>query len=275
MTASLTPDPSPLPPPPVKPERIIDVHTHIFCDRSQVREQAKDRRILLEVADHFGLEAFVVLPLFGGLHPTRGQIEAGNDAAADFAHQDSRVRPFATVYPPHGADALAELRRRLDDGFSGLKIWCSLADEPFMDPLMEAMRAYGKPALIHALHKAGPHPELAGGQYPLESRPVRIAALARRHPGTKIIMAHIGGDFLWSCDEIRDCPNVWTDISGTYCEQGSVEHAVETLGPNRVLFGSDLPGASFINNVAKVMAADLPDDQKDRILYLNARELLG
>ena len=54
---------------------------------------------------------------------------------------------------------------------------------------------------------------------------------------------------------IADHPNIYTDPSGTYCETGMLEHAVKMLGPDRILFGSDAPGADFVNNLAKVMCA--------------------
>lgn len=255
---------------------IIDIHTHILGDSSGMRERADSRTCLLEAADRYGLARMVVMPLFGGMHPSPQQIRASNDAVGEFAGEDRRVAPFATVYPPHASEAAEEADRRVNgQDFAGMKIWCSLADQAFMDPLLELMTAAGKPTLIHALHKALDHGAMPGGQYPLESRPAHIAALARRHPRAKIIMAHTGGDFLWSCDVIRDCPNIWTDISGTYCETGMVEHAVGVLGSHRVLFGTDLPGASLITNLAKVLAADVDDVTKSRVLYDNALEVLS
>jgi hypothetical protein len=125
-----------------------------------------------------------------------------------------------------------------------------------------------KPTLIHAMHKSV-------GQLPLESDPKNIANLAKRYPQAKLIMPHIGGNFYYSCEAIADCPNVWTDPSGTYCETGMLEHAVKTLGAQRILFGSDAPGADFMNNVAKVQAAEINDADKQAIFADNARKLWG
>jgi uncharacterized protein len=113
------------------------------------------------------------------------------------------------------------------------------------------------------------------GQLPLESDPTHIANLARAYPQAKIIMPHIGGNFYYSCDVIADYPNVWTDPSGTYCESGMVEHAVRMLGAERIVFGSDAPGADFVNNLAKVLAADITREQQRMILADNARRLWG
>ncbi len=252
----------------MKPKQIIDVHTHIWDDSTGGMSPEESKRQLLEGADRLGIEAMVVMPLFGGHYPSPANIERGNDETAAFSKQDKRVWPFVTVHPPLEDSAMRETRQRIEqENFRGLKIWVTLADQPCVYPLIEKMIEYDKPTLIHALHHSV-------RSLPCESDPVHIAALAKRYPEAKIIMAHFGGNFIYSCDAISDCPNVWTDPSGSYCETGMLEHAAKVLGVERLLFGSDAPGASFINNIAKVMAADLTDEQKHRIMYANAKELL-
>ena len=239
------------------------MHTHIWGG-----SEAADGDVLIEMANRFELEAVVVMPLFGGTCPSPGDIAAGNEAVAALAKRDSRMKPMVTVYPRHGELAVREMNRWMDAGFIGLKIWVSLADEPCVFPLIEQMSERRKPTLIHAMHKSV-------GQLPLESDPVNIANLARRYPQAKIIMPHMGGNFYYSCEAIADCPNVWTDPSGTYCENGMVEHSIKTLGVDRILFGSDAPGADFVNNVAKVAAAQISDADKRAIFAGNARRLWG
>jgi predicted TIM-barrel fold metal-dependent hydrolase len=244
------------------------MHTHIWSDPTGLKPLESDVAVLTEMADRFALEALVVIPLFGGLCPSPAEVAAGNEAAAELYRRDPRMKPMVTVYPRHGSFALEQLDRWMDDGFCGLKIWVSLADEPCVFPLIERMIERDRPTLIHAMHKSV-------GQLPLESDPLHIRNLAKRYPEAKLILPHIGGNFYYTCEVIADCPNVWTDPSGTYCETGMVEHAVKVLGANRILFGSDAPGADFLNNVAKVMAADLSETQKRQIMAGNAKTLWG
>jgi predicted TIM-barrel fold metal-dependent hydrolase len=240
---------------------IIDMHTHIWSGSA-----AADGNTLIEMADRFELQAVVVMPLFGGTCPSPGEISAGNKAVAALAQRDPRIKPMVTVYPRHGQFAIDEMNRWMDGGFVGLKIWVSIADEPCVFPLIEGMIERHRPTLIHAMHKSV-------GQLPLESDPKNIAKLARRYPQAKIIMPHIGGNFYYSCDAIADCTNVWTDPSGTYCESGMVEHAVKVLGAQRIMFGSDAPGADFMNNVAKVASASISDADRRAIFAGNAQRL--
>jgi len=41
------------------------------------------------------------------------------------------------------------------------------------------------------------------------------------------------------------------------------------MGPDRVFFGSDIPGRSFVVQMSKVLSADIPDDWKCMILGEN------
>jgi predicted TIM-barrel fold metal-dependent hydrolase len=246
---------------------IIDMHTHLWSDASGLAS-APNSDVLIEMADRFNIETVVLIPLFGGICPTPDEIAAGNEAAGVFCRRDARFKPMVTVYPRHSEFALAQLRRWMDEDFCALKIWVSLADQCCVFPLIERMIAYNKPTLIHAMHKSV-------GQLPLESDPTHIARLAKRYPQAKIILPHIGGNFYYTCDVIADCPNIYTDPSGTYCETGMLEHAVKTLGVDRILFGSDAPGADFVNNLAKVMCANLSEADKRAILSTNAKKLWG
>lgn len=246
---------------------IIDMHTHIW-EHAPGAGSAADEQTLIDMADRYNIEAVVVMPLFGGLCPTRKDIEAANIAVAALARRDPRMKPMVYVNPRLVGHALEQVNHWMGEGFVGLKIWVNFADDACVFPLIERMIELDKPTLIHAMHKSV-------GQLPLESDPTHIASLARRYPQAKIIMPHMGGNFLYSCQVIAPCPNVWTDPSGTYCETGMMEHAVEVLGPDRIMFGSDAPGADYVNNLAKVLAADLPETTLKKILADNARKLWG
>lgn len=256
-------------PAPLWTTSVIDIHVHIWSERCGLKVLQDNVESLWRMIDRYDLEAVVLMPLFGGQTPNAEQVAAGNRAAHVISMQDRRVKPFVTVYPPLGKSAEDELERGVNDyGCHGMKVWVSPVNTPEMYRLVERMIDFDKPMLIHAMHKSV-------GQYALESDPVDIAKLARQYPQARIIMAHMGGNFIYSCGAIRDLPNVMVDPSGSYCEQGMVEHAVRELGVDRILFGSDAPGADFVNNLAKVMAANISDNDKAAIMYGNARKLLS
>ena len=87
-------------------------------------------------------------------------------------------------------------------------------------------------------------------------------------------MAHLCGCSDRGVELVADCPNVHVDTSGSQPEAGLVEYAVKRLGARRVLYGSDAPGRGFGPQLAKVLGAAISDADRERILALNARELL-
>ena len=73
---------------------------------------------------------------------------------------------------------------------------------------------------------------------------------------------------------VKPYPNLYLDMSGFDPERGIVEKAVEVLGAERVLFGSDAPGRSYAAQLAKVQYADISEDDKALVLGGNAARLL-
>lgn len=245
--------------------KVIDMHVHLW--RHSVRN---DEQVLRAMLDRYPISWLGVLPLWGGHHPSVAEIRAGNAAAAEFCRTDPRrLKPFVTVNPRH-ANSCEEIRRGYtEDGAIAVKVWvATLADQSLSDPLARECLRHDIPILFHAFHKSV-------GQLSHETDAQHVAALARRFPDLKIIMAHLAGNHLWGCAHIADCPNVWSDFSGTYCESGTIQHAVKMLGERRVLFGSDAPGADFVNNWAKVEETNLTPAQKRLITHDNAAALFG
>ncbi len=244
--------------------RVIDLHTHIWGDRNQ-----RDAGALVAMLDRYDLEWIGVSCLAGGQQPTLNDIRRANDATAAFQRREpERVVGFSYLNPRHGAAAVDELRRCYElHGFRFIKLWISAhADDPCVFPIVERAIDLGVPILQHAFCKAT-------GLLQYESDPTHVANLARRYPEARIIMAHMGADFTFGCNAVRDCPNVWADMCGTYCETGMIDYALSQLGPRRILFGTDAPGVSFLNNVYKVLDAPMSAEQKRLIFHDNAEGL--
>jgi glutamate-1-semialdehyde 2,1-aminomutase len=76
-----------------------------------------------------------------------------------------------------------------------------------------------------------------------------IRFLCRKYPGCKLVLAHVARSFshrhaLKGLSCLRDLDNVWVDTSAV-CESQAMAAAIEILGPERVLFGSDYPVSNF------------------------------
>ena len=78
--------------------------------------------------------------------------------------------------------------------------------------------------------------------------------------------------------DVRPYPNVYVDTSGMQPVNGLVEYAVKELGAKRVLYGSDVyypSGRDFAAQLGRVLGARIKESEKELILGLNAKKILG
>ena len=247
---------------------IVDCHVHLSHAYETV---AGCVDALLSCADKFGIDKLCMCLGFGREQdPTPEQLQAHNEQVAEaLALAPERLIGFVYLSPAHVDVSLGELEKYAANGpMRGVKLWVARrCSDPCVDPIVERAAELGLPILQHTWLKAT-------GNYPNESTPDDMAALAERCPEAKLIFGHTGGDWEYGVMAVRGCPNVYADLSGGAPTAGVTELAVAELGAERVLFGSDAPGRSFASQIAKVLGADVPRQAKDLILGQNLARLL-
>jgi predicted TIM-barrel fold metal-dependent hydrolase len=243
--------------------KVIDAHLHNW-------DEYRDYDHLMRCLDRFQVDHGVLLsPLLGGFCPNEAQLDESNRLTLQFVRQaKGRLSGFCYVNPQHSPHALDALRRGLDAGLIGLKLWvATFCDDARVFPLVEEVSARGLPTLVHTWIKHT-------GNLEHESTPAHCARLAGRYPRAKFIMAHFGGDWEIGLKTIRHLPNVCADYAGTPNEAGAYEMAVRELGEDRVIFGSDGPGGIYLVNYGRVLEADIPESARGKILAGNFLNLL-
>lgn len=137
-----------------------------------------------------------------------------------------------------------------------------------MRPVMAAAARHGLIVLQHAWSMT----KIRQRSY--HTDPEDVATLARRFPQVRIIMAHLTGCGVRGVLAVKSCANIVVDTSGAAPEAGIVEFAVEQLGAERVLYGSDVPVRDFGVALARITGSRLDSATKQKILRDNARALL-
>ena len=241
--------------------KIIDMHTHVWSGHEE-----DNRRDLIEAVETVPLVRLYASGLHGQ-HPSTDEVAAINNAVHQLMRDCPRARGLAYLNPCHEQRALAELKRCIDLGFSGIKLWIATqAHDPLNFAIYEAAIENALPVLLHSFNKAS-------GQKPHESTPWHVAEAARRYPECTFIMAHTAADFIAGTESVVGLANVVVDISGTYGEKGMVEYAAARLGADKVLFGSDMPGSDLYHNLGKVTGAQISTEQRDMILCGTAERI--
>lgn len=238
---------------------LIDIHAHIWLG-----QEAENARAMTRAAREYGIEKILISPL-GSHQPDREEICQLNRRARELCEGDPLFSRYVTVAPEQ-ENALSVLEEGLQSGAVGMKLWVScLCDEPRCDALYERCAEESVPVLIHTFSKTV-------GQLPGESTAVHLRRAALCHPDTVFIMAHLGGNCYHGIPLIRDLGNVYTDVSGSGSRRDDLPYALEQLGAERILFGTDMPG-SFSMSWGQVLSAGLTKREKTLICRENAQRL--
>ena len=113
------------------------------------------------------------------------------------------------------------------------------------------------------------------------SLPQDIVKLANQFPEVSVILAHIGcgwdGDYSHQIRAIQQSHgNLYADTSSAKSVMsGLIEFAVEQIGAERILYGSDTPLYFAPMQRARIDHANISDRAKRLILHDNAVKLLG
>ncbi len=193
---------------------------------------------------------------------------AGNREAARFAEKSGgRFLPACIVNPRFIDEALKEIEDCHNQlGFVWVGELCNYM-VPYSYNIPEfatLVKHISKLNMVLALHTE--HGEM---EY-----------IAEHFPDATIAFAHFGDDHEFEdifkrIDMVAANPNYYLDTSGYGHDRvGVLEYAVKTIGPDRVLFGSDFSINDPGTVIARIRNSFLSEEQKQKIFSGNLQELL-
>lgn len=261
---------------------VIDLHAHVFFDEEVARSVDPDR---LATPDGFSADlsdprlakvaAVVIAPR--GVEETR----AGNNQLREFVDRsDGFLLAVGSVHPDDGEQALNELERIAELGFSMLKLHPITQEFSLeADSVREVVCKSGDLGLPVLFDFSGALRSSEIGDY---------ITLAITCPQTQLVLAHAGMAKFHEAAVLGLLArypwyrrNIWVEISytaGMYA--GSPYHeqfvwVLRRVGMDRVLFASDYPLSTSSEAIADVERLGLTDAEMHRVFYANASELLG
>lgn len=241
---------------------IIDFHTHIDSVPALGWEMPPED--ILSGMDRAGVDASVVTSIMDapvlseeGLDRMRRVVGSARGRLLGMA----RIHPWA----PDATELLRHAVERL--GFVGLKLHpvstiASPGGEPTLALIREAERL-GVPTLFHC------------GDDNLTT-PLEIELAAEAVPGAAIVLGHSGayGHGPDAIGVAQRNPNVWLETACIPYPR-LLADAIAALGAERMIFGSDAPGASVELELRKVRLLGLAEEELALVLSGNAARLLG
>lgn len=241
---------------------ILDAHTHVgvVWPEEGVRATVAET---IAMMDRSGIDRACT----SASRLLRCDLEYGNRVTLDAVRSyPDRLIGFVIASPWQIESSLRECDRYLGgQGFRGIKVHCSHTqvryDDSRYDGIYAKAEEFAVPVLAHCFSRD-------------EVRWFTSAAL--RFPKVSFIVGHSGG-YAWAdcIDDIGSVPNAYFDVCTSCTDCGRIEAFVRTAGAERVLLGTDLPLLEPMHCIAQVLAADLTPRERELILGLNAKRLLG
>ncbi|MHA1603684.1 MAG: amidohydrolase family protein, partial [Candidatus Freyarchaeota archaeon] len=122
-----------------------------------------------------------------------------------------------------------------------------------------------------------------------DAKPVHLAKVAEEYPRLNIIGAHLGSysaekPGIWfeeMMQVVEQYDNIYTDTSAV--DPILVKRAVERIGADKILYGSDYPVVltycdrkrGMGEHLKNLLELDLTTEDKEKILGKNAKRILG
>jgi predicted TIM-barrel fold metal-dependent hydrolase len=277
---------------------IIDFHTHVFP-----RVMREDRNLFCEQEATFASLYESPQSRLAGVKELIFQMDTAEihksvifgfpwGAQDHFQRHNDYILESVTKYPERligfacfsilSPSAATEAERCLKYGLSGvgeLAVYGSGLDGEVvksLEDIMAVCEQYDAPLLLHVN-------EPVGHQYPGKT-PVtltQVYQLIKTYPKNKIVLAHWGGGLFFfglMKKEVKGVlKNVWFDTAASpYLYHPDIYRiAVEIIGNDRILMGSDYPLLKPQRYMDEMTSAGLGSRDRSRICGVNAKELLS
>ena len=256
----------------MQPCEVFDCHVHLPSPGLRLTWEWEPFTPDVEAAVRYlkdcGVGRILANSVRGEVARSVAEMIAGNDESAEIARQyPDFVVPACLVNTHFPEEALREVERCHDElGMVWIGELCGYAGG----------YSYDTPAFAEMLQLAT---ELDMVVHIHDDDYQDVSRLCARFPHTTFVLAHLGespADVRARIGLAAVHPNLYLDICGNGFERmGVLELAVETAGPERVLFGSDFTINDPAGVIARIQKSRLDEATRRKVLGDNLRRLLG
>lgn len=255
---------------------IIDFHTHPFidegnniCNHKHLCGMSPENTY--EVFKKLGISRICGSVISGEKQPDESafcRIKRNNNIALELRERyNGFYIPGFHVHPGFIDESVEEIRRMNSLGVN-------LIGE--LVPYMDGWSDYSCEGFSVLLDEADRHNMVVNIHSQGEDE---MDEMVRKHKNTIFVAAHPGefDKLMRHIERMKMSENYYIDISGTgLFRYGMLKRVVETIGADRVLFGSDFPTCTPSMFLGGVLFDNLiTDDEKEKIFSLNAKRLLN
>lgn len=255
---------------------VIDAHCHVYPEAIAQKaamatgkfygEQPFGKGTIADLTENgkkAGIDKFIVQ----SVATTKAQVRKINEfIAGEVAQHKDTLIGLGTMHP-ESDDIEADFEHLKSLGLKGVKLHPDIQGFKIDDyrclKIYELCERDGLPILMHT------------GDYRYDfSNPNRLIPILKIYTGLTIIGAHFGGWSIWedASKELYDIPNLVVDCSSSlsYIEPRVSAEIIKRYGVDRVLFGTDYPLHSPVNEMNILLSLGFSDESYRKIFSENA-----
>ena len=255
---------------------VIDAHCHVYPEA--ISEKAAKATgdfygempfgkgtiaDLVENGKKAGIDKFIVQ----SVATTKAQVRKINEFIAGEVskHADTLIG-LGTMHP-ESDDIAGDFEHLKSLGLKGVKLHPDIQGFKIDDyrclKMYELCERDSLPVLLHT------------GDYRYDfSNPNRLIPILKIYTGLTVIGAHFGGWSIWeeASKELYEIPNLYVDCSSSlsYIKPETSAEIIRRYGVDRVLFGTDYPLHSPVNEMKILTSLGFSDDDYKKIFSRNA-----
>ncbi len=259
--------------------QIIDAHCHIYPEKIAQKAVAgtdtfygTTAKCLGTTADLFDQDKKCGIDhsLVQSVATTPKQVRSINQFIADEVNRsNSKLTGLGTLHPD-SENLREDVENIISLGLVGVKLHPDIQKFKIDDyrclKIYELCEHFHLPILMHT----------GDSRYDY-SNPNRLLPVLKIYKNLTVIGAHFGGWSIWeeASKKLCDLENLYVDCSSTFAwvKNDTVLQMIRRYGAKRVLFGTDFPMWSPVEEVDRFFTLDLTDDEKRVILSENAKKV--
>ncbi|MBN1542145.1 amidohydrolase family protein [candidate division KSB1 bacterium] len=253
---------------PIEELEVIDAHAHIVQKggrgAAMVAMNAADATAVVERNRRIGVARTCV----SAWTAIWADHELGNRDTLQAMHDfPEEIVGYAAIHPLYVADWQKTLKYYYEEcGFTGIKPYYPRWRIPYNDPLFDPWYAYGNRHRLYCLLHYS------------DNFMAEVRDLAARYPEISFLLAHSGTSWQVARSHTalaKEFGNVYLELTFTSVLEGVIEYMVNTVGSERVLYGSDAPMRDPFPQFGWVAFADISQEDKYNILGRNMARILA
>lgn len=260
---------------------IVDCHCHVYPDKIAEKASSSTGKFYgipmrydgkVDTVKGLLAESGVTKCIIFSVATKPSQTRSINEFIARAVEENKDIFYGLGTMHPESEDLEEDINHLIELGLKGVKLHPDIQGFKIDDyrclKIYELCEKKGLPVLFHTGDK----------RYDL-SNPNRLRPILDTYTNLTVIGAHLGGYSVWeqACDELSGYEKLYVDCSSSLFafEPAKARELIRKYGADKVLFGTDFPMWNPKEELDRLKALELSDDEMEKILWKNADRIFN